>query len=161
MLICEIKVEVQRVRIDKSHIVSVPVPKSETLIKPRGTNKKVKKICFLVPVYNSSCSLASSLTEGAADSVSVGTDAAEVTSPPSSGFLDEAANASTLYLPLSLMKLARSSTVLDPAYSIGESLAPAGKILMVGKPWIASGISFAVASILATVTLEASSGSSA
>src|SRR5437763_690234 len=58
--------------------------------------------------------------------------------------------ASTLYLPFSLIKLARSST--------GLSLASAGKSLMVGKPWISSGTSLAVASTLATITLEAYSG---
>ena len=35
---------------------------------------------------------------------------------------------------------------------IGSSLPPAGKSLMVGKPWISSGTSFAVASTLAMVT---------
>lgn len=37
---------------------------------------------------------------------------------------------------------------------IGESLLPAGKSLMVGKPWISSGTSLAVASTLAIVMGE-------
>ena len=36
---------------------------------------------------------------------------------------------------------------------IGSCLPPAGKSLMVGKPWISSGTSLAVASTLAMVTL--------
>ncbi len=37
---------------------------------------------------------------------------------------------------------------------MGSSLPPAGKSLMVGKPWISSGTSLAVASTFAMVTCE-------
>lgn len=37
---------------------------------------------------------------------------------------------------------------------MGSSLPPGRKSLMVGKPWISSGTSLAVASTLAMVTLE-------
>lgn len=48
--------------------------------------------------------------------------------------------------------------VRDPEYEMGSDLPPAGKSLMVGKPWISSGTSLAVASTLATVTFEEKAG---
>jgi hypothetical protein len=60
----------------------------------------------------------------------------------------------TAWLPFSAMNLTRSSTVRAPLYAIGESFFPAAYSLMVGKPWISSGTSLAVASTLAMVTLS-------
>jgi hypothetical protein len=79
-----------------------------------------------VVVYNSSWSpFSSPVAAGASASVDVAEGEA-VTSAPSSTFSEAASRASTLYLPFSLMKFARSSTVREPEYSTGESLAPAG-----------------------------------